>query len=181
MINRQHQIWELLCCHYCHLEIRKLGGASKLHRAKSKMNADRVARRLVQSSKAPPDKRFSRTINRLYHILRRRTRTNEDLSRPFLLEDINDALMNVKNGRASGFDAMYPEFLTFSGPRTRLLARFFSNVFQSNRLPRSFKRTKIITLHSRTSLKTARTAIATPVSRIQISRTSHLQPHRANN
>lgn len=44
--------------------IRKLGGASKLSRTKSKMNADQVARRLVQSSKAPSDKRFSRIINR---------------------------------------------------------------------------------------------------------------------
>lgn len=64
------------------------------------------------------------------------------------MEDISDALMNVKNGRAErGFDAMYPEFLTFSGPRTRLwLARFLTNVMQSNRLPPAFKRTKIIAL-----------------------------------
>lgn len=51
----------------------------------------------------------------------------------------------MKNGKASGFDAIYPEFLTFSGSRTTLWsARFFSNVLTSNVLPSAFKKTKII-------------------------------------
>lgn len=70
-----------------------------------------------------------------------------DLSRPFSVEDVNVDLISVKNGKASSFDAIYPEFQTYSGPRTSLwLARFFSNVLTSNKLPSAFKKTKIITL-----------------------------------
>lgn len=127
--------------------IRKLGGASKLMKTSSAMNADRVARRLVQSSKAPADKQFSRRVNRMYKALRKTTPRYSDISRQFSIVDINDAIVSVKNGKASGFDGIYPEFLTFSGPRTRLwLARFFSNVLSSNRLPPAFKKTKIIAL-----------------------------------
>lgn len=44
-------------------------------------------------------------------------------------------------------DSIYPEFLTFCGPRTRLwLARFFTNVMMWNTFPHYFKQTKIIAL-----------------------------------
>lgn len=127
--------------------IRKLGGASKLTKKSSEMNADRVARRLVQSSKAPADKQFLRKVIRMYKALRSKTPRQTNVSRPFTIVDINDAIVSVKNGKVSGFDGIYPEFLTFCGPRARLwMARFFSNVTSSNRLPMAFKKTKIIAL-----------------------------------
>lgn len=127
--------------------IRKLGGASKLNNRKPKVNADRIARRVVQSSKAPSKKIFSNKITQAYRELRKTTPNHSELSRHFSLEDINQALLYMKNGKASGFDSIYPEFLIYSGPRARLwLARFFSNVLTSNSLPPAFKRTKIIAL-----------------------------------
>ncbi len=127
--------------------IRKLGGASKLNNPKPKINPDRIARKVVHSSKAPSKKLFSKQIIRAYHELRRRTPKDNELSSTFSIDDINNALMFMKNGKASGFDAIYPEFLTFSGPRTRLwLARFFTNVLVLNNLPAIFKKTKIIAL-----------------------------------
>lgn len=128
--------------------IRKLGGASKINKTKPKITADRIARRVVQSSKAPSNKVFSNKIIRAYRELRKKTPMDSELSAPFTVDDINLALMTMKNGKASGFDAIYPEFLTYCGPRTRLwLARFFTNVLRSNNvLPSLFKRTKIIAL-----------------------------------
>lgn len=75
------------------------------------------------------------------------TPNDSELSRSFSADEVNVARMYMKNGKASGFDAIYPEFLTFSAERTRLwLARFFSNVLQTNTMPSSFKKTKIIAL-----------------------------------
>lgn len=112
-----------------------------------KMNPDRIARRVIQSSKAPSNKIFSNKISRAYRALRKITPNDSVLTTDFSVEDVNLALMSMKNGTASGFDAIYPEFLTHCGPRTRLwLARFFSNVLSSNVLPPPFKRTKIIAL-----------------------------------
>lgn len=127
--------------------IRKLGGASKLCRKKPKINPDRIARKIFQSSKAPADKKFTRQIIRKYRQLRKSTVRNSVFSRPFTLDDVNCGLTHMKNGKASGFDSVYPEFLTFSGPRTRLwLARFFTNVIALNELPPTFKKAKVIAL-----------------------------------
>lgn len=127
--------------------IRKLGGASKLNNQKPEINADRIARRVVRNSKDPSRKFFTSQIIRAYRRLRRNIATDSELTRPFSVDDVNVALMYMKNGKASGFDAVYPEFLTFSGKRTRLwLARFFSNILQWNMLPAPFKRAKIISL-----------------------------------
>lgn len=53
----------------------------------------------------------------------------------------------MNNGRASGFDSIYPEFLKNSGPKCRIwLASFFTNVLKTNRLPREFKIAKVIAL-----------------------------------
>ena len=116
--------------------IRKLGAASKLCRSKPKINADRIARRVVRSSKAPSKKYFTRKIIQAYQSIQKNTATVESISGAFSAEDVSLALLNIKNGKASGFDAIYPEFLTYSGPRTRLwLARFFSNIVTSNSFP----------------------------------------------
>lgn len=127
--------------------IRKLGAASKLCRRKPKINADRIARRIVRSSKAPSKKYFTKKVIQAYHLIRKSASTIDSISGAFSSEDINFALMSMKNGKASGFDSVYTEFLTYCGPRTRLwLARFFSNIVSSNCLPSTFKRTKIIAL-----------------------------------
>lgn len=53
----------------------------------------------------------------------------------------------MKNGKASGADSIYPEFLTYAGPRARMwLANFYSNIVALNKLPAAFKITKIIAL-----------------------------------
>lgn len=64
-----------------------------------------------------------------------------------MMDEINLALVYMKNGKASGFDAIYPEFLTYSGPRTIIwLAKFFSDIVATGALPPAFKKTKIIAL-----------------------------------
>lgn len=53
--------------------IRKLGGASKLCKKKPKINADRIARRVVRSSKAPPKKYFTKKVTQTYRMIRKGT------------------------------------------------------------------------------------------------------------
>lgn len=92
--------------------IRKLGGVSKLNIAKPKINVDRMARKIIRSSKVPPNKQFTKDILKAYRELRKATPTENELSRPFSVEDVNTALLYMKNGKASGFDSIYTEFLT---------------------------------------------------------------------
>lgn len=126
--------------------IRKLGGSSKLTRNKPRINADRIARRIVRSSKAPSNRTFSRKINSAYKGIRKATPSSSEYSSQITAEEVNTALLYLKNAKASGFDSVYTEFLIYSCPRTRLwLARFSSNSLAAN-LPPAFKKTKIILL-----------------------------------
>lgn len=99
------------------------------------------------SCKPPADKAFTSQINRKYRKLRKVTPKYSYLSRPISVAEINDAMIDTKNGKAAGYDAMYPEFLTHSGPKTRLwLSRFYSNIIATNVLPHAFKIAKVIAL-----------------------------------
>lgn len=92
------------------------------------------------------------------------------------------ALLYMKNGKASGLDAMYPEFLTFSGERTRLwLSRFFTNVLQWNALPPAFKRTKIIALLKPGKPDRLPGSYRSAIDRIQALRAVIIQPNRFGN
>lgn len=127
--------------------VRKLGAAPKLNRKKPKISPDKIACKLVQTSKVPADKNFTSRITKQYRDARKRTPKSSELSRAFSPNEVNEALDNMKNGKASGFDSIYPEFLKNTGPRTRLwLSRFYSNVLRTNILPAAFKIAKIISI-----------------------------------
>ena len=76
------QAWSLL---------RRLGGASQLPGARSSIRPDLIARRIVNSSKAPADKPFTRKILRDYHQLRKYTLDDTELSCPFTAEEVETA------------------------------------------------------------------------------------------
>lgn len=111
------------------------------------MSANRIAKRLVKTSKAPANQSFTSRIIGKYRKARKKAQKSCEISRNFTVDEINEAMTNVKEGKASGFDGIYPEFLTHSGPRTRIwLSRFFTNVLKTNALPAAFKTAKIISL-----------------------------------
>lgn len=127
--------------------IRKLGAANRLNHRGQTIKAEKIANRIVHTSKAPTDVKFSKKIHRKYRTARRLSPRFSHLSRAFTLDEINLAILSMKNGKASGADCIYPEFLTYSGPRTRTwLAKFYSNIVATNKLPTAFKITKIIAL-----------------------------------
>lgn len=112
-----------------------------------KIHPNKVAKRIVRMSKLPSVKPFSRMITRKYRALRKITPKTSEYCRPFTLEEINTALTQTKTGKAASYDCVYTEFLVNTGPRVRIwLARFFTNVMTSNKLPKAFKRAKIIAL-----------------------------------
>lgn len=112
-----------------------------------KIHPNKVARRIVQMSKVIPDKQFTRIVVRQYRSLRKRAQKSSEFSRPFTNQEVDLALLHMKTGKAAGFDCIYPEFLVHSGPNVRAwLARFMTNVIQTNTLPAYFKKTKVIAI-----------------------------------
>lgn len=118
--------------------LRRLRGAAKRTNTKSKIKVDLIAQ------KAPSDKAFTREIRKKYRRLRR---GKAHLSRPFTLGEIDQALTKVKQGKAAGFDGIYPEFLTHTGKHVRMwLANFFTDCLMKDKLPPIFKKSKVIAL-----------------------------------
>jgi Reverse transcriptase (RNA-dependent DNA polymerase) len=64
---------------------------------------------------------------------RRALSINTELSSNFSLEELNNVLLNVKSGKAAGFDGVYPEFIKNAGDRT-------------GKIPKLFKQAKVITI-----------------------------------
>lgn len=69
--------------------LRRLGGATRQSQSKARIKPDLIAQKIVRTSKVKEDKKFTRKINKQYHRLRKRTRVNSDLSRPFTLEEVD--------------------------------------------------------------------------------------------
>jgi hypothetical protein len=76
------------------------------------------------------------------------TLTNDSaLSANFNINEQESVLKSIKLGTAAGFDAVYPEFIRSCGVRTKeWLISFMNDVLSSARLPKLFKRTKVIAI-----------------------------------
>lgn len=104
-----------------------------------------VANRIVKMSRAPSDKAHTRTIKHQLRRLKTECQQNSPYARPISHEEVSIGLTKIKNGKAAGLDAIYPEFLKHAGPNTiRWLAVFFSKILETGILPSAFKVTKII-------------------------------------
>lgn len=128
--------------------LRKLGGAELPIPAKPKVHPNNIARRIVQLSKASSDKEFTRSVNSHLKAKRRAMDPNNDYyTKNFTEAEISEALRATKNGKAAGFDKVYPELLTHTGPKARKwLTQFYSDILHTGKLPKAFKNTKIIAI-----------------------------------
>jgi hypothetical protein len=60
---------------------------------------------------------------------------------------LETALLSVKPGKATGLDAVYPEFIKNSGRKTKeWLVRLFNDILTPGKLPKLFKQAKIIAI-----------------------------------
>lgn len=127
--------------------IRKLNSSSMPQKHHTPINVESIANHLVSTSKTIVNKKFSKQIKAKLHQTKRDTQRHALYSQPFTISEVEEALNNVRCGKAAGLDGIYPELLKYCGPATkRWLASFFSCILESGRLPPNFKKTKIIAL-----------------------------------
>jgi len=61
------------------------------------------------------------------------------------MDEIYQALQNMKAVTAPGYDHVHPEFLKNLGPRAQTwLSRFFSRIIIANAIPKIWRKTKVI-------------------------------------
>ena len=72
---------------------------------------------------------------------------NADMDIPPSLEEIEDAIKSLKNGKAPGADGIPSEVYKYGGPRVvQTLHSFFKTCWDEAELPQDFKDAKIVTI-----------------------------------
>lgn len=84
--------------------LRKLGDSTVHAKRKSPISPDQVANQIIETSRAPREKRYTVEIKRELRTLRRNSPTESDFSRPFTEEEVTIAIKDVKPGKAPGLD-----------------------------------------------------------------------------
>lgn len=127
--------------------LHRLSGTMKNSQRISEMSPDSIAAQLVSNSQGIVSRQQKRNVNREYMQNFRSSHINSSYSAPFSSQDINDALSAIVNGKAAGKDNIFPDFLKNLGPITReWLARFFTQIHRSGKIPTLWKKTKVIAI-----------------------------------
>ena len=111
------------------------------------MKADAVASHLLQVARAPVNKKHKRRVQVEWRYFLRHA-PDKSLPTAFTVDEIYQALQNMKAGTAPGYDHVqfvHPEFLKNLGPRAQTwLSCFFSRVIIANAIPKIWRKTKAI-------------------------------------
>ena len=128
--------------------MKKLGVDSNVNkRATTQITPNNVASRLLEVSKATLDrKQKGKILNKLKNQKRKLSPDNF-LSSDITHEELSKVLLEMKIGKAAGFDEIYPEMLKNCGPLARdWLRMFFSNIINTGTIPKLFKKSKVIAI-----------------------------------
>uniref|UniRef100_H3A6M1 Endonuclease/exonuclease/phosphatase domain-containing protein n=1 Tax=Latimeria chalumnae TaxID=7897 RepID=H3A6M1_LATCH len=95
--------------------LHQLGGANPAYKHRTTIRADTIASHLIQTSKAPVDKKVMQQLSTNLMAAQR----SSTMSDPFALNELNTALSATKSGKAAGPDGVYPKFLKALGPKAK--------------------------------------------------------------
>lgn len=82
--------------------LRRVGASNSGSKTKPKMKPKTIANRIMKVSRTKIDKKTKRNVKRNLRLLRKNASVRTEFSRPFNIEEIDNAISNVKNGKAAG-------------------------------------------------------------------------------
>lgn len=127
--------------------LNKLDGSKKIQQTKTSISPNKIAAHIVATSRSPRDRQHTIDIKRQLREIKRNSQPNPDFCSPFTLADIYVALSDTKSNKAPGFDGIHVEFLKNSGDFAKeWLAKFFTDIMNTGRIPNELKKAKIIAL-----------------------------------
>jgi hypothetical protein len=139
--NFQHssrKAWRLL---------RRLGSDGEPSNQKKNISPNQIANHIVETSRAPADKQFSKSVRRKFLQAKKASPNQSAHATPFTRMEMDVAISKIKPGKAAGVDEIFPEFIKNSGERTREWLRLmFNNILNTGRLPNLFKKSKVIAI-----------------------------------
>jgi len=93
------------------------------------------------------DKKVRRNLKNELGKLKADAEKKTSYAKNFEEHEIDTAIKNIKLGKATGLDEIYPEFIKKSSPKTRQwLAKFYTDILKIGKLSKQFKKTKILAI-----------------------------------
>jgi len=127
--------------------MRKVGIANVIKSSNNKVTPNEVATRLIKITKAPLDKNTKKAMKKNVKELFNTLPINSSFSNQFKIDELNDAIKEMKLGKAAGMDGVFMEFIKNLQHKARnWLLKFFNEILNTGLLPREFKRAKIIAI-----------------------------------
>lgn len=127
--------------------LRKLGGDHKTTNTDKKLSANKIATHIVSVSRTPKDRDHATQVKHKLTKLKTSCEGLTDFSGPFTIDDIKEALKDIKSGKAPGPDGIHSEFLLNCGKYTKKwLAMFFTDIMEKGKIPHAMKQSKIIAI-----------------------------------
>lgn len=126
--------------------LRKLDTANKIKPFKNSMNSNLIASHILKTSKGVnmEKKRISAIKRRLWRK-KRGIAISEEYSKPFELEELEEAISRMKLGKAAGEGRMYPEFFKYLGDNAKRWVSFTQNLhFHRQRASRLQRRSQLL-------------------------------------
>jgi len=109
------------------------------------VKADAVAGHLLQVAREPVNKKHKCRVQVEWRYFLRHA-PDKSLPPAFTVDEIYQALQNMKAGTAPGYDHVHPELLKNLGPRAQTwLSHFFSRII-ANAIPKIWRKTKVIVI-----------------------------------
>ena len=112
------------------------------------ISANSIAAQLISNGRfTNADKVWTRKIKSEIRDLRNAPSADHDLSSDFTIFEITTAIKRLKLNKAPGIDNVHPEFVSHQGSTaTEWLRLFYSVCLRSSKIPKIWRRTKVIAL-----------------------------------
>ncbi|XP_037872507.1 uncharacterized protein LOC119629719 [Bombyx mori] len=124
--------------------LKRFTSGTAIQKSEPKVCPSKIADRIVKLSKAPSHKKHTREVRKDLESLKTDTAPGPYFSRPVTADEITASIRAIKGNKACGKDKIFPELIKHSGPHTReWLAKFFTNIVDSGKIPLAMKRAKI--------------------------------------
>ena len=126
--------------------LRKFGNArTKRQKTNSSVSANLVASKLKINSQAHLDKSRLNKVERELKKKMKASSTDTQFSRSFSITELDIAVKEMKVGKAAGPDGVFMEFIKSFGLKTKTwLLDMFNDIFFKQKLPKLFKRSKVL-------------------------------------
>lgn len=125
-----------------------IGQATKPKPTPCPITADAIAAQLISNGRFPnADKPFTRKTTGEVNNLRRVPSVDSSLSGDFTNDEMVSAIKHLKPNKAPGIDNIHSEFILHQGSKaTQWLRSFCSVCFRTSKLPKKWRRAKVIAL-----------------------------------